>query len=112
LFFLKKRITINLAPAELKKEGSAFDLPIALGILACSGYISSQTINKHCFVGELSLDGDIRPAKGVLPMALTIKENSGHSLCVPADNIQEAAVVDKIDTYPLDNLQQTSGFHK
>lgn len=108
--FPQKRITINLAPAELKKEGSAFDLPIALGILACSGYISDQTMSKHCFVGELSLDGDIRPAKGVLPMALTIKENSGHSLCVPSDNIQEAAVVDQINTYPLENLQQTVDF--
>ena len=92
-----KKITINMAPADLRKEGSAFDLPIALGILAASGQISSTVLNKTLVMGELSLDGKIQPIKGSLPIAIQAQKEHFKNVLIPSKNVQEASVVDGID---------------
>jgi magnesium chelatase family protein len=101
-----QRITINLAPADLKKEGSAFDLPMAVGILGASGCVRSQNLSKYLFMGELSLDGSIRPIKGTLSMAAMARDRGMHHLIVPEANAREAAVVDGIRAFPVRNLSQ------
>ena len=88
--FPVSRVTISLAPAELPKEGGGFDLPIALGILAASGQVPRPALEGHEFMGELSLSGELRPVRGVLPAALRAAESS-HTLIVPSANCQEAA---------------------
>ncbi|MEP5176220.1 magnesium chelatase domain-containing protein, partial [Marinobacter alexandrii] len=89
--FPARRITINLAPADLPKEGGRFDLPIALGILAASGQIPADSLSAHEFVGELSLDGALRPLNGVLPSVLAARA-AGRALLVPQANAAEAAL--------------------
>jgi len=103
--FPTRRIIINLAPADLPKEGGRFDLPIALGILAASGQIPQQECNGYEFAGELALSGTLRPIKGVLPIALAARAE-GRSLIVPKENGAEAALVDGITTYTADHLLQ------
>ncbi|HSW40603.1 MAG TPA: magnesium chelatase domain-containing protein, partial [Acidobacteriota bacterium] len=100
-----KSITINLAPADLKKEGSAFDLPMAVGILGASGCFGGN-FSTFIFMGELSLDGSIRPVKGTLPMAVMAGENGLRNIVVPEDNAREAAVVSGVSVYPVSNLAQ------
>lgn len=105
--FPSKRITVNLAPAEKKKTGTHFDLPIALGILAACGKFdgnNSKKLEKAFFIGELALDGGLRPVAGVLPMLLALK-NSGFCAVVPSENAAEAAV-SGIECYKADNLKQ------
>ncbi len=104
--FPSDRITVNLAPADIKKEGSAFDLPMALGILAATGLVSSVSYDNHLILGELSLDGLIRPIKGALPIAITAKEMGLRGIFLPAENATEAAVVGGINIYPLETLSQ------
>lgn len=89
-----KRITINMAPADLRKEGTAYDVPIALGILVASGQVIPQALDKCIIMGELSLDGSLRPVRGALPMALQAKADGFKCVLVPAENGQEAAKVD------------------
>jgi magnesium chelatase family protein len=101
-----QHITINLAPADLKKEGSAFDLPMAVGILGASGCVRAQNLSGFLFMGELSLDGSIRPIKGTLSMAAMARERGMHHLIVPEANAREAAVVDGIRAFPVRNLSQ------
>ena len=97
--FPPRRITVNLAPAHVKKEGGAFDLPIALGILAASGQLSDKTLDRYVHLGELSLAGALRPVRGVLPIALSLAdEPGGRGLIIPATNGPEAAAVPRIDT--------------
>jgi magnesium chelatase family protein len=103
--FPTRRITINLAPADLPKEGGRFDLPIALGILAASGQVPQQECNGYEFAGELALSGTLRPVKGVLPIALAAR-SAGRALIVPTENGAEAALVDGITTYTADHLLQ------
>ena len=91
--FPAQRITVNLAPADLPKEGTRLDLPIALGILAASAQIPPQALAAHEFMGELALSGTLRPVNGVLPVALAAK-SSGHALVVAQDNSAEAALVE------------------
>jgi magnesium chelatase family protein len=98
------RVTINLAPADLKKEGPVYDLPMALGFLLATKQASFDFKNK-LFLGELSLDGKIRPVKGVLPMAILAKEKGIRELYIPAENIPEASVIEDISVFPADNLQ-------
>jgi magnesium chelatase family protein len=105
-----KRVTVNLAPADIKKEGSSFDLPIAVGILSASGFIKPDRIGEFIILGELSLDGKIKPIKGALPIAVSAKANNKNSIIVPAENAKEAAVVDGINVYPVDNLPQVVEF--
>ncbi len=102
--FPAKKITVNLAPADIKKEGGAFDLPIALGILASCGKIKKENLSKFCAVGELSLSGKIRKVKGVLPIALSLKKKKIENIIVPFANKEEAAVAKSVHVYPFKNL--------
>lgn len=104
--FPSDRITVNLAPADVKKEGSAFDLPMAVGILAATGLISKDSYADLLVLGELSLDGLIRPVKGALPMAITAKEMGLKGVFLPPENAPEAAVVEGISIYPVRSLSQ------
>ncbi|MBC9796343.1 YifB family Mg chelatase-like AAA ATPase [Sinomicrobium weinanense] len=101
-----KRITINMAPADLRKEGSAYDLTLALGILAASGQIKSEGIERYIIMGELSLDGSLQPLKGALPIALQAREEGFKGLILPEQNAKEAAVVDGLEVYGAENIKQ------
>ena len=103
--FPNKRITVNLTPADLPKEGPAYDLPIALGILFADGQIVDNNNTKIVF-GELSLDGSLRRTNGALPLALLAKQNGYRSVFLPADNAKEAAMISGVDIYPVHNLIQ------
>jgi magnesium chelatase family protein len=107
---LKGRTTINLAPADVKKEGPSFDLPIALGMVAVSHELDTAPFHDFSFVGELALDGSVRPIKGVLPVALEARRRRKRALFVPAANAAEAAMVKDIDVYAVENLRQTFEF--
>ena len=104
------RTTVNLAPADIKKEGPSFDLPIALGMIAVTEELDSSPFENFSFVGELALDGTVRPVKGVLPVALEARRRGKRALFVPQANALEAAMVDKIDIYGVQNLRQTFDF--
>ena len=104
--FPSDRITVNLAPADIKKEGSAFDLPMALGILAATGLVDRSAYSGYTFLGELALDGLIRPIKGALPMAVAVKELGMKGMFLPPENAIEAGVVGGIDIYPVHSLCQ------
>jgi len=104
--FPPDRITVNLAPADVKKEGSAFDLPMAMGILAATGLAPKESCLDHLFVGELSLDGLLRPVKGTLPIAIKAKEEGLKGIFLPEENAPEAAVVEGIAVFPLKSLGQ------
>lgn len=104
--FPAEKITVNLAPADIKKEGSGFDLPIAIGILTATKLINNSTLIDHLIIGELSLDGSIRPIKGALSMAITAKKLGLKGIYLPSDNASEAGVVDEIDVYPVDTLSR------
>ena len=97
-------ITINLAPADLRKEGSAFDLPLAIAILAASGAIVADTLQEYMMVGELSLDGTLQPIKGALPIAIKARAEKLKGLIVPRQNVREAAVVNNLAVYGMDSI--------
>ena len=101
-----KEIIINLAPADLKKEGSAYDLPIALGILCASGQIKVGLFNDYIVMGELSLDGTLRPVRGVLSMAIKAKKSGMKGIIIPANNLEEASLVKGINIIGAQSLQQ------
>jgi len=105
-----KQITVNLAPADLKKEGSSFDLPIALGILAAEGHLPKEILNDFLVVGELSLEGKIKSVKGALCIASKLKEFGIKKLVIPRNNAYEVAVVKDIDVYPVSDLSETVAF--
>ena len=104
------RTTINLAPADVKKEGPSFDLPIALGMLAASEQIETDQLDNFIVVGELALTGSVRPVKGVLPIALRAKADGKIGVLVPAENAAEAAVVDGLQVIPVQNLREAAQF--
>jgi magnesium chelatase family protein len=106
------RTTINLAPADIKKEGPSFDLPIALGMVAVAEELDTSPFSDFSFVGELALDGSVRPVKGVLPVALEARRRRKRALFVPEANASEAAMVGDIDVYGVHNLRQTFAFLK
>ncbi|OPX18545.1 hypothetical protein BXT86_00600 [candidate division WOR-3 bacterium 4484_100] len=108
--FPTKKITVNLAPADIKKEGSSFDLPIAVGILGAEGSISTGQLNRYAILGELSLDGSLRPIKGAISIALAVKENRLDGLILPRVNAREAAIVDGIKVYGFDNIIEVVAF--
>jgi magnesium chelatase family protein len=101
-----QNITINLAPADVKKEGSGFDLPMALGILGATGAFFGRTLEEFLFVGELALDGTVRPVKGALPIAVAAREKGIARLIVPEANAREAAVVEGVSVYAVRSLPQ------
>ena len=105
LDFQSKRIIVNLAPADTKKEGSSFDLPIAIGILQASEYID-KTDENTAFLGELSLDGKLNKINGVLPMCIEAKKLGVKKIILPKDNANEAGVVKGINIIPADNLKE------
>ena len=104
------RTTINLAPADVKKEGPSFDLPIAVGMLAASEQMESAVLEDYAMVGELALTGGVRPVKGVLTIALRVKATGKTGLLVPAENAPEAAVVKGLEVIPVHNLREAVGF--
>jgi magnesium chelatase family protein len=104
--FPPDRITVNLAPADIKKEGTAFDLPIAMGILAAMDLVPRTACGDFLILGELALDGMVRPIRGALPMSITAKEKGLKGIFLPPENAPEAAVVDGIDIFPVRTLYE------
>jgi magnesium chelatase family protein len=104
--FPHKKITVNLAPADIKKEGSSFDLPIAIGILAATEIIDLGSINDIVFLGELSLDGKLRPIKGALPISVEVKRRGIKKLIVPKESAEEAAIVEGVKVYGVESLEE------
>ncbi len=110
LRFPSKQIIVNMAPADIKKEGSAYDLPIAVGILAADEKISTEKLNRYLIMGELGLDGAVMPIKGALPITIKAKELGYSGIILPTGNAAEASVVEGIDVYAADNLMQVIRF--
>ena len=108
--FPRKRITVNLAPADIKKEGPIFDLPIALGILAASGQINNNLMREIIVLGELSLDGTVKAVNGVLPITIMAKEQRKKQIIVPKENANEAGVIKDITVFPVSSLNEVIGF--
>jgi len=108
--FPVQKITVNLAPADVRKEGSGFDLPIALGVLCETGQIAPEMFADYAFVGELSLDGKIRPVRGILPIAIEARKRKLKGLIVPEENAREAAMVEGLDVHPLGSLEEVVEF--
>lgn len=104
--FPSKQFTINMAPADVKKEGSGFDLPLAIGILATEGIVKQDLLASSMLVGELSLDGSLQPVRGTLPIAVKAREMGYQRLIVPKQNIREAAVVNNIEVYGASNITE------
>ena len=109
-FMPRKRTVVNLAPADIRKEGSAYDLPIALCVLQASGQINSGKLDQYLIMGELSLDGNLRPIKGALPIAIQARQEGFKGFILPADNAREAAVVKDLPVLPVSNLKEAVDF--
>lgn len=105
-----KKVVINMAPADIRKEGSAYDLPLAVGILAASEQMKSDEIDKYVIMGELSLDGKLQPIKGVLPIAIQARAENFKGLILPKQNAREAAVVNKLEVYGVENIKEVIDF--
>ncbi len=105
-----KEITVNMAPADIRKEGSTFDLAIGIGILAASGQISDQKLTNYLLLGELSLDGTLQVIKGVLPIVMQAKKDGFKGIILPKQNEAEAAIVDGIDIYGMENMREVIDF--
>ena len=105
-----KKITINMAPADLRKEGSAYDLTLAVGILAASKQIQAESLEQYIIMGELSLDGTLQPIKGALPIAIKAKEEGFKGFILPSQNAKEAAIVEGIKVYSVDNIMEVIQF--
>ena len=106
----RKKITINMAPADIRKEGSAYDLPIAIGILAASGQVETEHLEQYIIMGELSLDGTLNPIKGALPIAIKAQQEGFKGIIIPKENAKEAAVVNDIDVIGVENLTEVVDF--
>ena len=104
------QIIINMAPADIRKEGSAYDLPLAIGIMAANGTVSAEKLGKYMMIGELSLDGTLQPVKGALPIAIRAREQGFEGLIVPQENAREAAVVNRLKVYGVSNLKEVIEF--
>ncbi len=105
-----KKITINMAPADLRKEGSDYDLTLALGILVASSQIKAEAISEYLIMGELSLDGSLQPIKGALPIAIKAREEGFKGFILPRQNAKEAAIVDDLEVYGVDNIKEVIDF--
>ena len=110
LIYPMKKVTINLSPADIKKEGSGFDLPIAIGLLTNTSQVVSENLKEIVFIGELSLDGKLRRIPGVLPITLEAKDKGYKKIILPKENAREAAIVDGIEVYPFDTLREVVDF--
>jgi len=105
-----KKITINMAPADLRKEGSAYDLTLALGILTASSQIKAETIDQYIIMGEVSLDGGLQPIKGALPIAIKAREDGFKGFILPKQNAKEAAIVNGLEVYGIENIREVIDF--
>lgn len=103
-------ITVNMAPADLRKEGSSYDLPLAIGILAAIGKIKPDMLSEYMIVGELGLDGMIQPVKGALPISIRARKEKFKGLIVPKQNVREAAVVNNLDVYGMESIMDVINF--
>jgi len=108
----RKQIIINMAPADIRKEGSAYDLPMAIGIMAADEKLPSAELDKYVIMGELSLDGGLQPIKGVLPIAIKAREEGFKGFFLPKQNAREAAVVNNLDVYGVENITEVIDFFK
>ncbi|MDR1584745.1 MAG: YifB family Mg chelatase-like AAA ATPase [Prevotellaceae bacterium] len=106
----RKQIVVNMAPADIRKEGSAYDLPMAVGMLAASENIRNEELDKYVIMGELSLDGGLQPIKGALPIAIKAREEGFKGFIVPKQNAREAAVVNNLDVYGIENITEVIDF--
>ncbi len=101
-----KKVTVNLAPADIRKDGTGFDLPIALGVLAAGEVLEPASLEKHLFVGELALDGGIKPVRGALPLAVAARDAGLKGIVVPKENAREASVVQGIEVLPVSTFRE------
>ena len=108
--FPTRQIVINMAPADIRKEGSSYDLPLAIGILASVGEIKDEKLSKYLIIGELSLDGSLQPIKGALPIAISAREQGFEGLILPKQNAREAAVVNRLKVYGVENIKEVIEF--
>lgn len=108
--FPRQKVVVNMAPADIKKEGSAYDLPIGLSILKASGQITAPALEEYVIMGELSLDGELRPIKGVLPIAIEARRQGLKGFVLPRENANEAAIVNNLDVIPIDNIKEAIDF--
>jgi magnesium chelatase family protein len=106
----RTKVVVNLAPADIRKEGSAYDLPIALGILKASGQINTEKLEQYVIMGELALDGILRPIKGALPIAIQSRKEEFKGFVLPKANAREAAIVNNLNVYGVDTLQEAIDF--
>lgn len=109
-FMPRNKTVVNLAPADLRKEGSAYDLPIALCVLQASGQLATEKLEQYLIMGELTLEGTLRPIKGVLPMAIQARRQKMKGILVPADNAREAGIVDELDVIAITDIRQAIAF--
>jgi len=107
---IRVKLVVNLAPADLRKEGSYYDLPIAIGLLASTKQMKFEELDKYVFMGELSLDGGLRPIKGALPIAIQARKEGYKGLFLPKENAREAAIVNNLDVYGIENLKEAVDF--
>ncbi|MCB2378910.1 YifB family Mg chelatase-like AAA ATPase [Hymenobacter sp. BT635] len=106
----RTKVVVNMAPADIRKEGSAYDLPIALGILHASQQLNTEKLGNYIIMGELALDGELRPVRGVLPIAIQARKEGFKGFILPRANAQEAAIVNNLDVIPVENMQQAIDF--
>jgi magnesium chelatase family protein len=106
----RQKVIVNLAPADMKKEGSAYDLPIAIGIIEASGQLITNQLGNYMIMGELALDGSVRPIKGVLPIAIEARKQGFKGFILPKSNAGEAAIVNNLDIIPVETLQEAIDF--
>lgn len=103
-----KKIIINMSPADLRKEGSSYDLTLAIGILAATGQIQAESLEDYLIMGELSLDGNLQPIKGALPIAIKAQEEGFKGFILPIQNAKEAGIVSDLEVYGVENIAQVS----
>ena len=105
-----KKIVVNMAPADMRKEGSAYDLTIAMGMLAASEQINSQRLDEYVIMGELSLDGTVKPVKGALPIAIEAHKEGFKGIILPAENCREAAIVTHLEVFGVNHIKEVIDF--
>ena len=106
----RQQVVVNMAPADIKKEGSSYDLTIATAVLAASGQMESENLDKYIIMGELSLDGSLQPIKGALPIAIQARKDGFKGFILPKQNAREAAIVNDLEVYGVDNIKEVAGF--
>jgi len=106
----RQQVVVNMAPADIKKEGSSYDLTIATAVLAASGQMEPENLDKYIIMGELSLDGSLQPIKGALPIAIQARKDGFKGFILPKQNAREAAIVNDLEVYGVDNIKEVAGF--